>query len=648
MIGGGAAADRLGVVGVDVGGTFTDAALVAGGRLFTAKVPTRPDDQSAGVVDAVARVLEAAGMAPRALARFAHGMTVGTNALLEDRLAPAALVATEGFGDVLELRRQDRAHLYRLGAHHPPPVIPHERVAEVRERCGPHGVILPLDPRSVDAAVARIAGMDVRAVAVCLLFAFAHPEHERAVGEALRAALPDVHVSISADVLPEIREYERASTTAVDAALTPVLRGYLRRLGARASEAGLPEPEIMQSSGGLIDLSGAADHASRTVLSGPAGGAMGAAGIAAAAGIPLALTFDMGGTSCDVALVRDGEPGRTGGTVINGRPLHLPMLDVVTVSAGGGSIAWADSGGALRVGPRSAGARPGPAAYGHGGTEPTVTDANVVLGRLAGAGALGGAIRLDAGLARAAVARLAAELGMEVAACAEGIVRVANQEMARALRLVSVERGIDPRGGAVIAFGGAGPLHACEVADDVGAARVVAPAAAGVLAALGLVTAGERRDRTRTVLVPLAEAARLRGPLGELLAAARAELPGAAVTVAADCRYVGQRHALTVDWDDEGADPAALAAAFHTAHERRYGQAVPGHPVEVITLRVAATRPGAPVPPPEPGPDAPLRGPVAIPMDGATCWVPAGWTAARDAGGSIDVRRDGTEGAWTP
>lgn len=635
------------MVGVDVGGTFTDAALVVDGRLFTAKVPTRPDDQSAGVVAAVARVLEAAGIEAGGVARFAHGMTVGTNALLEDRLAPAAMVATEGFGDLLELRRQDRAHLYRLDAHHPPPVIPHERVAEVRERCGPDGVVVPLDAASLAACVDRVARMDVEAVAVCLLFAFAHPEHERAVGEALRTALPGLHVSCSADVLPEIREYERASTTAVDAALTPVLRGYLHRLGVRAGDAGLPEPEIMQSSGGLTDLAGAADHASRTVLSGPAGGVMGAAGIAAAAGTPLALTFDMGGTSCDVALVRDGVPGRTGGTVINGRPLHLPMLDVVTVSAGGGSIAWADTGGALRVGPRSAGARPGPAAYGHGGTDPTVTDANVVLGRLEGAGELGGAIRLDPRAARAAVGALAARLGMATDDCAAGIIRVANQEMARALRLVSVERGIDPRGGTVVAFGGAGPMHACEVAEEIGAARVLAPAAAGVLAALGLVTAGERRDRTRTVLVPLADAARLRAPLAELTSAAARELPGAAVTVAADCRYRGQRHALTVDWPG-GEDPEALAEAFHAAHRVRYGDAMPGHPVEVITLRVAAERPGTPPPPPGPPTGAPVRGPAAIAMDGATCWVPAGWTAARDAAGTADVRRDGTEGAWTP
>jgi N-methylhydantoinase A/oxoprolinase/acetone carboxylase beta subunit len=646
MIGTAGREDPIAVVGVDVGGTFTDAALVVGGRLVTAKVPTTPDDQGAGVVAAVEAALERAGLGPGSLARLAHGMTVGTNALLEDRLAPAALVATEGFGDVLELRRQDRAHLYRLEAGHPPPVIPGERVVEVRERCTPEGVLVPLDPASLADAVAAIAAMDVEAVAVCLLFSFAHPAHERAVAAALAEALPGLHVSISCEVLPEIREYERAATTAVDAALTPVLRRYLGRLRERTAAAGLPVPQIMQSNGGLIDLEGAARHASRTVLSGPAGGVIGAAGLVAAGEVRTALTFDMGGTSCDVAMVADGVPGRVGGTVINGRPLHLPMLDVQTVSAGGGSIAWADSGGALRVGPQSAGAVPGPAAYGRGGTQPTVTDADMVLGRLAGAGRLGGAIDLDPDAAEAAVGRLAARLGMDTRACALGIVRVANGEMARALRVVSVERGVDPRGATVVAFGGAGPLHACEVADEVGAPRVLAPAAAGVLAALGLVTAGERRDRVRTVLVPLAEPAALAAPLAELTAAAAAEVPGGRLEVRADCRYAGQRHALTVAWDAPG-DAGDLAAAFHAAHRRRYGDAAPGSPVEVVSLRVAAERPGeVPVPPAGP-PGDPLPGPVAVPMDGATCWVAEGWTARRLGDGSLDVRRDGTEGAWT-
>ncbi|MGD9694550.1 MAG: hydantoinase/oxoprolinase family protein [Thermoleophilia bacterium] len=625
------------LVGVDVGGTFTDAVVVSGGRVVTAKVPTTPDDQSEGVIAAVTAALRRAGIEPRRVARFGHGMTVGTNALLEGRGAPTSLVTTEGFGDVLELRRQDRAHLYRLDAHHPPPLVPAARRHEVRERCGPDGVLTPLDEASLAAAVEAVRADGSQAVAVGLLFSFAHPDHERRVAAALRETLPGVHVSASCEVLPEIREYERISTTVVDAYLTPVLRAYLERLAARSARAGLPAPSIMQSSGGVLPIADSAEHAAWTVLSGPAGGVIGAARLADAAAVPLALTFDMGGTSCDVALVRDGAPARTAGTVIAGHPLHLPMLDVATVSAGGGSIAWADSGGALRVGPRSAGARPGPAAYGAGGTEPTVTDANVVLGRLPLDGALGGSIRLDADAAAAAVGRLARALDMGLDDCAAGIVTVAVQEMVRALRLVSVERGEDPRDAVLVAFGGAGPLHACPVADELGVRRVLAPPAAGVLCALGLVQAGERRDYVQTVLAPVGEG-RLAGLLAPLDERAAAELPDAPRRAAADCRYAGQSHSLTIDWDPS-ADEDALARAFHEAHRVRYGDADPGRPVEAVSLRLSAERPGADpeMPLGEPGPE--IRGPAVIPMDGATCWVGEGWTARADARGTIVMER---------
>jgi N-methylhydantoinase A/oxoprolinase/acetone carboxylase beta subunit len=625
-------------VGVDVGGTFTDAVVVADGRLVAAKVPTTPDDQSDGVISAVMAVLERAGLSAADVGRLGHGMTVGTNALLEGTGARTSLVATEGFGDVLELRRQTRAHLYRLDQHHPPPLVPHERVHEVRERCGPDGVLVPLDPESLERVVAAVRADGAEAVAVGLLFSFAHPAHEATVAAALRAALPGVHVSASSQVLPEIREYERISTTAVDAYLTPLLRAYLERLAERAAAAGLPAPAIMQSSGGVLPIADSAEHAAWTVMSGPAGGVIGAARLAADQGDPLALTFDMGGTSCDVALVRDGAPARTGATVIAGHPLHLPMLDVATVSAGGGSIAWADSGGALRVGPHSAGARPGPAAYGLGGELPTVTDADVVLGRLPTDRALGGRIHLDAGAARAAVARLAAELGLGLEECAEGIVTVAVQEMVRALRLVSVERGEDPREATLIAFGGAGPLHACPVADELGIRRVLAPPAAGVLAALGLVIAGERRDYVQTVLAPVDAGAGLAELLSPLCARAERELPGADHTAAADCRYAGQSHALTVPWDAD-APETALAEAFHAAHRERFGDADPGRRVEAVTLRFAAERPGADprIAPSEPGP--PVAGPAVIAMEGATCWVGEGWTARADAGGTIVMER---------
>jgi N-methylhydantoinase A len=626
------------LVGVDVGGTFTDAVVIAAGRMVTAKVPTTPDDQSEGVVAAVLAALGTAGLAPADVTRFGHGMTVGTNALLEGTGARTSLVATEGFGDVLELRRQTRAHLYRLGAAHPPPLVPHERVHEVRERCGPEGVIVPLDRESLEAAVEAVRADGSAAVAVGLLFSFVHPEHEAEVARALRRALPGVHVSTSSEVLPEIREYERISTTAVDAYLTPVLRAYLERLSGRAADAGLPAPAIMQSSGGVLPIAESAEHAAWTVLSGPAGGVIGAARLAGREEGRLALTFDMGGTSCDVALVRDGVPARASATEIGGHPLHLPMLDVQTVSAGGGSIAWADSGGALRVGPQSAGARPGPAAYGLGGERPTVTDADVVLGRLPADAPLGGRIHIDVAAARRAVGRLAGELGMGLEDCAEGIVTVAVQEMVRALRRVSVERGEDPREATLIAFGGAGPLHACPVADELGVRRVVAPPAAGVLAALGLVMAGERRDYVQTVLAPVDRDAGLAALLRPLAERAARELPGAGRQAAADLRYAGQSHSLTVSWDP-GAPEAELAAAFHDAHRERYGDADSGRPVEAVSLRLAAERPGADPELPEGEPGEPVAGPAVLPMDGSTAWVAEGWTARRDAVGAVIMER---------
>ena len=633
---GGATVEIL--VGVDVGGTFTDAAVLVGRRLVTAKRPTTPEDQSVAAVEAVEEALRVAGLEAGDVTGFAHGMTVGTNALLEGRGARTALVATEGFGDVLELRRQTRAHLYDLARAHPPPLVPAGRVFEVSERCGPEGVVRPLDPASLDAAIDGVRHSDATAVAVGLLFSFASPDHERAVADALRERLPGVHVSASHEVLPEIREYERISTTVVDAYLTPVLRAYLRRLEDRAAGAGLPAPAIMQSSGGVLPIEASANHAAWTVLSGPAAGVIGAAAIAGDQGIEDALTFDMGGTSCDVALVQAGTPARTTETEIAGHPIHLPMLDVVTVSAGGGSIAWADSGGALRVGPRSAGARPGPAAYAAGGTEPTVTDANLLLGRLPDDQALGGRITLHRGAAEAAVADLAGRLGMTPTACAEGILTVANQEMVRALRRVSVERGVDPRRCTLVAFGGAGPLHAAGVADELGIDRVLCPPAAGVLAALGLVVAGERRDYVQTVLLPVADGSDLPARLEPLRTRARGDLPDGSHEAAADCRYRGQTHAITIPWQPE--EPIErLAEAFHRAHQRRYGDADTTRPVEVVSLRLAAALPG--VQPRLDGATVGAReaGPRFMAMDGATCWVADGWEGRLQASGGIELER---------
>ena len=388
------------VLGVDVGGTFTDAVLATPDGLVTAKAPSTPDDQSGGVLDAVRAALDRAGARAGDVERFVHGMTVGTNALLEGRVARTALLATEGFTDIEELGRQARAELYRLCAGHPPPLVPPELRVAVPERSGPDGVLRELDTEALRKRIDAAGEFD--AAAVCLLWGFRHPEHEVVCAEALG---DDVHVSLSHETAGVFREYERCATTIVDAALSPLLRRYLERLASRAVEAGLPTPEIMLSGGGVAPAAVAAKHGSWTVLSGPAGGAVGAAAAARETDAPEAVCLDMGGTSSDVSVVSRGRARESGGREVAGRALALPMVDVHTVGAGGGSIAWRDAGGALRVGPRSAGAVPGPACYGRGGTEPTVTDANLVLGHLDPDAPLAGGVALDRDAAERAVAR---------------------------------------------------------------------------------------------------------------------------------------------------------------------------------------------------------------------------------------------------
>ena len=634
------------LLGVDVGGTFTDAVLAAPGRVVTAKAPTTPDDQSRGVLDAVAAVLDAAGAAPADVVAFAHGMTVATNALLEGDHARTAFVATEGFTDIVELARQNRPELYRLCAARPAPVAPPELRFGAAERIGPRELLRPLTPRAAADLADALAEAAPEAVAVCLLHAWRDPSHELAIAAAIRERLGDaVHVSLSHEVVGTFREYERAATTEVDAALSPLLGAYLRRLRERTATAGLPDPQIMQSSGGLVDAGTAARHAALTVLSGPAGGAAAAALVGRACGEPDLLCFDMGGTSCDVCVVEGGRVRESAGREIAGRPIALPMVDIHTVGAGGGSIAWRDAGGALRVGPRSAGAVPGPAAYGNGGTEPTVTDAHVVLGTLDPEVPLAGGVRLDAGAAAAAVGALAAELALSPEACAAGILRVANAEMVRALRVMTVERGLDPRGFALLAFGGAGPLHAAAIAEELGVTRILVPRASGVLSALGLAAADRRVTRQRSVFLPaVAESdAALAAVRAELLAEARATLgaPGTHVDVAFDVRYRGQSHELTVRGgaDERAAD---VAAAFEADHERRYGWREPQTPVELVTVRLTAI---------EAGPDVRLSGdaagrgeavagPTVLHLPETTVAVPAGWAGAVDATGTLVLERD--------
>jgi N-methylhydantoinase A len=578
------------ILGVDVGGTFTDAVLLDDGALRTAKVPTgRRQEES------VLAAAEAVGA--RELERFTHGTTIATNALLERRGARTALVATAGFEHVLHLRRQDRAHLYRLCARHPEPLVPLEGCVGVAGRMGPEGELAPLDLGSLP----DLEGAE--AIAVCLLFSFRDPAHERAVAAELRRRHPDAFVVASHESAPEFREYERASTTAADAYLGPLLARYLRALAARCAGAGLPEPLVMRSSGGVASLEEAAAHAARALLSGPAAGVVGAARAAAAAGIDNAIAFDMGGTSTDVCAIVGGEATRSSERVVGGIPIRLPTLDVHTVGAGGGSIAWRDEGGALRVGPQSAGAEPGPACYGRGGELPTVTDANLLLGRLPER--LAGGLELDRGAAESALARLAAP--------PEDVIEVVNAEMLAALRVVSVERGLDPREFALVAFGGAGALHACALADELEIGTVLVPAAAGVLSALGLAVGDERRDEVRSLVVPLAEA-------GELPADGEA-----------DVRYAGQSFELTVPL---GGD---VAETFHHAHEERYGYADRGRALELVAIRTAHVTPG----PRWLGTQSHTSekvGPGLVELEGSTAWIPRGWRGEWRSGALVVTR----------
>jgi N-methylhydantoinase A len=571
------------VLGIDVGGTFTDAVLLADGRLTTAKVPTQGRQEES--VLAAARAVRAGE-----IDRFTHGTTIATNTLLERKGARTAFVATAGFEHLLHLRRQNRAHLYRLCADHPPPLVPLERCYGVRERIGPEGVIEGLD-------LGSLPEIGAEAVAVCLLFSFRDPAHERAVADELRRRWPGAHIVASHEVAPEFREYERASTTAVDAYLGPVLSRYLRSLAARCAKEGLVEPLVMRSSGGVATVAEAAAHPAWVLVSGPAAGAVGAAEVARRAGIENAISLDMGGTSTDVCLIAGGEVARAAERLVGGLPLRLPTVDLHTVGAGGGSLVWRDSGGALRVGPQSAGADPGPACYGRGGTQPTVTDANLLLGRLPGR--LAGGLELD---------REAAERALEGFDPGE-VVEIVNAEMLRALRVISVERGHDPRDFGLVAFGGAGPLHACALAEELGIGTVAVPAAAGVLSALGLVASDERRDRVVSHVRPLAE-------VGELPSEGEADL-----------RYAGQSFELTVAL---GGD---LAEAFHRAHEERYGYADRGRPVELVAVRTADVRSGPELVLP-PGEALEVSGPAVVELEGATCWVPPGWVGARDGGDS--------------
>jgi N-methylhydantoinase A len=654
------------LLGVDVGGTFTDAVLFDGERLHTAKLPTTPDDQSKAVIAAVEAVIELAGVDAGAVETFAHGMTVGTNALLEERGARTALIATRGFADVLEIGRQDRPQLYRLCAPKPEPLIAAELRFEAGERVGPQGVVEPLGEEEPRRLAELVRNSEAEAVAICLLFSYLDPSHEERIAERLRSELPGVHVSASHEVLPRFREYERCSTTAIDAYLSPLLGRYLGRLGEAAAGAGIPAPLVMQSSGGVASAEEAARAGAWSVLSGPAGGAVGAGLLAELSGDGNALGFDMGGTSCDVCVVEGGEVKRTDSRTIAGRVIQLPMVDVHTVGAGGGSIGWQDSGGALRVGPRSAGAEPGPACYGRGGSEPTVTDANLLLGRLDADSRLAGGVRLDAGAAADAVGALARSLGLGEIETAEGIARIANQEMVRALRVVTVERGIDPRRFALLPFGGAGPMHAAAIAAELEIDRILCPRAGGVLSALGLCASDRRRDTARTVMLAGEDftAERVAATVEEL-AAGLGGGPSATPEVTYEMRYAGQAFELPVSGSTRP-DPADLKERFAAAHEQLYGHRDPEAEVGLVHIRLAMVTPGtrprpiaavgaiergsrrvnfdgewveAPVLRGEPSAGTEAEGPVVFELPETTFVLPPDWHAEVDGTGTIRAER---------
>ncbi|MEE4380539.1 MAG: hydantoinase/oxoprolinase family protein [Pseudomonadales bacterium] len=680
-------------LGVDTGGTFTDLVLVDADGVRVHKVLSTPGAPEVAILEGV----EALGLAPaiaRGEVRIVHGSTVATNAALERRGVRTAYVADAGLGDVLTLGRQARAALYDLTPASEPPPVPPELCLELDARLAADGSVQrPLTAEALEDLVARVRAARPEAVAVNLLYSWLDEQHERAVAEALAAALgPAVFVTRSSFVLPEYREYERGIATWLNAWLGPRVQGYLDRLRRALAPASVA---VMQSAGGTMEAEVAATRAVNLLLSGPAGGVAGARYLGRLDGSERLLTFDMGGTSTDVALV-DGEPALAADAHLGPWPVAVPMLDIHTIGAGGGSLATLDAGGALRVGPESAGADPGPACYGRGGRRATVTDAHVVLGRLPAAAALGGSVRLDVAAAREAVGALADALGTDLETAARGILRIADEHMARALRVMSVERGRDPRGFTLCCFGGAGGLHLCALAERLGMTRALVPAHAGLLSALGMLVAAPERNLSRTLRRPLAEldAATARTALGELAAAGRAELEreghggrGFATEYALDLRYRGQAHALQLELGTDAAgrggaapelptvDPAALAERFHARHAERYGHALRA-PVEVVTLRVRVravhTPPvlptrahGAPAEPaarvPVAGEDAPvelferesmpagqrLAGPALVVEATATTWIAPGWRAVVTERGALLLEREAA-GARAP
>ena len=690
-------------LGVDIGGTFTDLVLAApDGALHTHKLLSTPDDYGRGIRDGVAALLGETGLDPGAVGRVVHGTTVATNAVLEGKGALTGLVTTRGFRDVLEMRRLRIPEMYTLNYRRSEPLVPRRLRLEADERMGPEGQVWrPLDAASVEAAAERLAAAGVEAVAVCLLHAYANPDHERQVAAILRQRLGDeVFLTCSSDLLPVIREYERTSTTVINAYLGPVIRGYLGRLREHLDGIGVTAPIlVMKSDGGIMSAAAAAEKPAYIVESGPAAGVIGAAHAGARDGIADCITLDMGGTTAKASIVESGEVARTGdyevGAGINlssklvmggGHALKLPVIDISEIGAGGGSLVRIDAGGLVRVGPDSAGAVPGPVAYGQGGTEPTFCDAVLTLGWLNPDYLVGGGLAIDAGAAAQAVGeRIAAVLGRDVPDAAHGILEVACGTMMRAVKAVSTYRGRDPRDFALFAFGGNGPVVAAAIADLLEMTKVVVPPNPGVFSAYGLLLSDIEQEAARSHLALLSETgpAALDALYRELETGLAADMAAEgyaagdyALRRLAELRYEGQAHELAVPvpaGPDGLPDTAAMATAFGAEHERTYGHRADAVAVESVTLRAVATvavdkpapkpkpggtnaggarpaffgaaagRPKVPVVPREALTAAPRGGPLIVEEYDATCVAPPGWTARLDAAQNIVLEKEGAE-----
>lgn len=593
-------------IGVDTGGTFTDVCAFdeETGRVHVRKVSSTPDDPGRAIVQGVTEILDQiGGRTIDEVGYFAHGTTVGTNALLTGRGARTGLITTRGFRDLLELGRGRRPSMYDPQADKPTPQVPRHLRMEVTERVRHTGLVeTPLDEDDVRRAVRELKDAAVDSIAVCLLYSYLNADHERRIGEIIREEMPDVYVSLSCDVLPEFREYERLSTVVTNSYVGPVVANYLARLRQVLADRGLTAvPHVTQSNGGVIPFSTAEALPVRLVLSGPSTGVVGAAQICSAAGFDDIITFDMGGTSSDISLVQEGRPKVTAGMELDGRPVRSPMLDIHTVGAGGGSLAWIDSGGHLRVGPQSAGAFPGPACYGNG-DDAAVTDANVVLRMLNPEYLLNGQMKIDRSASVAAVQRLAEPLGLSVEETALGILRVVTANMARAIRVVSVQRGYDPREYALVPFGGAGPLHASRLARELGMHTIVVPEIPGAQSALGLLMTDVKTDFMRTLITAIddSSAATVDAVFDELVRRAQewfveeeVDEGGRELRRRMDLRYRGQNFELAVEvpeghgFVEHGA--GAVIELFHEAHERVYGYRSEDAAVEVVTFRLEAS-----------------------------------------------------------